>query len=245
MRQSAVNLEAFYGTRLGEAASFMARRRIMSVWPDLSGKDLLGYGFPRPYSEVFHKDVKRLVLAMPGEQGATVERLKRGIVSCLVDEDTLPFSDAQFDNVILSHALEETQSPIDLLNELWRVTRPEGRMLIIAANRAGLWARSDASPFGAGRPFTHTQLRSLLRQAKFEPTFWAGALYTPPVDFMCRKTSRNVMERFGETVWPGFSGLIMIEAVKRLYIEKGGVQTKTLKRPIMGTTPIGNSASRE
>ena len=40
--------------------------------------------------------------------------------------------------------------------------------MIIVPNRRGVWARSDISPFGHGRPYSRPQLSRLLQQAEFE-----------------------------------------------------------------------------
>lgn len=237
-----MHLEKFYASRLGKAAQTMALRRLQSVWPDLHGRDILAYGYGTPYILPYVEHAKRLVLAMPGGQGAIAERSRRGIMSCLVQDDLLPFADAQFDNVVVAHGVEEADSLSTLLAELWRVTRPEGRIIIIAANRSGLWARSEKSPFGTGRPFSRTQLRSFLRSEKFEPTFWSGALYAPPVRMLTGPTLLPTFERFGETVWPGFSGLVLVEAVKRLYAEPSGHKSRRVSRPVFGGAPIGQTA---
>jgi len=129
------------------------------------------------------------------------------------------FTDATFDTVLCVHGVEEASNFPRLLSELWRVCRPEGRIVIIASNRAGLWARSEKSPFGAGRPFSRTQMRHAMRSVGFHPTVWAGALYAPPLKVFSKGSLLLGAERFGETVTPGLSGLILVEAVKRLYIE--------------------------
>ena len=244
LRQSVISLEKFYATRLGTAARDMAMRRLSALWPDLAAKEVLSFGYGYHYIEPYQDQAKRLILAMPGGQGALAHQGRRGIISCLVDEEMLPFDDAQFDHVLVVHGLEESGSLQHLLSELWRVTKPEGRVVIIASNRAGLWARSDRSPFGAGRPFSRTQLKGLLREVGYEPVFWSGALYAPPIKFLTSPTWLRLFERFGETVWPGFSGLILVEAIKRLYAEPSGLKTQRVSRPVFGTAPIGNTASR-
>ncbi len=242
MRQNVIHLEKFYASKLGQAAQAMAARRLETVWPDLNGREILAYGYGTPYIVPYLEHAKRLILAMPGQQGALAQSSRRGIISCLVQDDLLPFADAQFDNILVAHAAEETENLAGLLNELWRITKPEGRIIIIAANRAGLWARSERSPFGTGRPFSRAQLRSALRVARFEPTIWSGALYAPPLRFLTGPALREVFERFGETVWPGFSGLVLVEAVKRLYAEPAGRKQHRVTRPVFGATPIGTSA---
>ncbi len=245
MRQNVMHLEKFYASRLGLAAQAMTMRRLHAVWPDLSGRDILGYGYAHPFISPYLDHAKRLVLAMPGAQGAITHSSRRGSISCLVQDDYLPFEDARFDNVLAVHALEETESLSVLLAELWRVTKPEGRIVVIAANRAGLWARSERTPLGSGQPFSRTQLRQHLRTAKFEPVVWSGALYAPPLKITTGPGLLGAFETFGETVWPGFSGLVLVEAIKRLYAEPRGHHVQRVTRPVFGTAPIGNTASRE
>lgn len=243
MRQNIVQLETFYGSRLGRAAQSMALRRLNSVWPDMRGRELLGFGYCWPYLSGFSAAASRTILAMPGGQGAVAQQAKHGVISCLIHERSLPFSDGQFDNVLVAHGAEETSDLDDLLKELWRVTRPEGRIVVIAANRAGLWARSDKGPFGAGRPFSRSQLRSAMSRAGFVPTVWSGALYVPPLRFLCRPSIIQSFEQFGETVWPGFSGLVLVEGIKRLYAQPHEVEKRHVTLPGRPQSAIGNTAA--
>lgn len=245
MRESVLKLEKFYASPLGEAARDMAGRRLKSLWPDLSGRNVLGFGFCGPYLEPYQASANRVILAMPGGQGALAQKGKRGVMTCLTEEDCLPFSDSTFDTILCVHGAEETPSLNDLMSELWRVCRPEGHIVIIASNRAGLWARSDKSPFGAGRPFSRTQIRSAMRDVGFHPTIWSGALYAPPLKAFAKGRLLRGSEQFGETVWPGFSGLILVEGVKRLYIEPKRLEkSKSLVAvPRFGSSPIANRTS--
>ncbi len=244
MRQNVRHLESFYASRLGVAANNMVLRRLSTVWPDLSGRDILGYGYCYPYLTPYIDDAKRTIIAMPGAMGGIAQRSSRGVMTCLTESMALPFEDGQFDNVLVAHGIEEAYMLPDLMKELWRITRAEGRIIVIASNRSGLWARSDRSPFGAGRPFSRNQLKAELRTAGFIPTIWSGALYIPPLKFCTGKTFLNVTETFGETVWPGFSGLVLVEAIKRLYAEPSGNVKEEIRRPIFAPKPIGNAASR-
>ncbi len=70
---------------------------------------------------------------------------------------------------------------VPLLRQLWRVLAPEGRILLVAPNRASLWAQVERSPFGQGRPFSKTELDGLLKGALFAPCRWERALYAPPL----------------------------------------------------------------
>ena len=67
-----------------------------------------------------------------------------------------------------------------LLKEIWRVLAGGGRVLIVAPNRRGIWARLDRTPFGSGRPYTLSQLSQLLRDEQFTPVASDHALFVPP-----------------------------------------------------------------
>ena len=94
---------------------------------------------------------------------------------------------------------------------------PSGRIVIVAPNRRGLWARRDSTPFGHGRPFSRGQLSKLLRDAMFEPGGWSYALYLPPINFGFLRRSAAAWERIGLWVGQGFAGVIIVEARKQVY----------------------------
>ncbi|MBL4869656.1 MAG: methyltransferase domain-containing protein, partial [Robiginitomaculum sp.] len=181
MRQNVTRLEQFYTDPLGVAAQTMVLRRLHSLWPHLEGLDVLGYGYGLPYLKTYQESAHRLIYAMPASQGVVQHAQRRGNTSLLVHENELPFRPSIFDRVLVTHGLEEARQMPTLLKELWRVMKPEGRIVIVAANRAGLWARSDKTPFGTGRPFSRGQLSRALKTAGFVPVVRAGALYCPPV----------------------------------------------------------------
>ena len=244
MRQSVQKLEQFYASRLGTTVQAMVSRRLHSLWPDLKDGDVLGYGYAPPYLQGYQDSAHSIIYAMPEDQGVARKMSERGNASVLTPDHYLPFAPGVFDKVLVVHGLEETPRLLALLAELWRVMKPEGRIVIIAANRAGLWARSDKTPFGAGRPFSRTQLSSALKSSGFVPLVRSGALYGPPIGKLSGPRMADGFEKFGETVWPGFSGLVLVEAVKRLYAGDGHRQKKRVLQPGFGGTRALGASSR-
>lgn len=217
MRVDVLDLQSFYAGPLGGVARAMIGRRLTEVWPDLTGLDVMGYGYATPWLEAWRGQARRVVGFMPAAQG--VERWPPGgpNLTTIGDEERTPFPDALFDRIVAVHALEEADSARTMLRELWRVLAPEGRLVLVAANRRGLWARSDATPFGQGRPYSRPQLAGLLSDAMFQPVAWGRALFAPPLDWKIATGSADAWEAAGGRVWPTFSGVLMVEAVKRLY----------------------------
>ncbi len=242
MRQTVQNLEQFYLGQMGQAAHAMVARRLKALWPDMQAQDVLGYGYAVPFLEAYGREAHALVYAMPEEQGASPIVSQRGNRTVLCMDHHLPFEPGVFDRVLVMHGLEEAPRMSALLEEVWRVMKPEGRIVIVAANRAGLWARSDKTPFGAGRPFSRTQLSSALRACGFVPLVRSGALYCPPFKRVCSPKIVSGFEKFGETVWPGFSGLVLVEAVKRLYAKREEKKRKPVARPKFSGTVLGASS---
>ena len=240
MRETATQLEQFYASPLGGAARDMAARRLASLWPNLSGKNVLGYGYAWPYLAPYEAGTNRLVLAMPEGQGAIAHQGRRGVATLLTQGQALPFSDASFDRILAIHAIEEAETTAATLAELYRVLAPEGRIVVICANRAGMWARADSLPFGAGRPYSRRQLKAALQNAKFTPTVGANALYIPPVRAFARPSVLRGVERFGEIVWPRFSGLVLVEAIKRLYAPSDTGHAQKVARPKFTGVPVMN-----
>lgn len=217
MRQDVHALQKFYDSPLGAVALRAALARLTALWPNAGGRDMLGLGYAGPYLEPYRTSARRTVMLAPGAQGAERWPAEGRALVCLGDDTRLPFMDAVFDRIVLVHALEEAAAPRQLLREVWRVTAPEGRLVVITANRVGVWALADGQPFGHGQPYSRRQLAALLRDNLFEPTATARALYAWPWGFGLALA--DPLEKAGETLWPALGGLLMMEAVKRLSID--------------------------
>ena len=148
-----VDLRSFYASPLGRLAQRTAMGVVRAWWPETVGMAVMGCGFALPYLDGFRDEAMRTLAFMPAEQGV-VHWPPHGSgptsSSALVESDLLPLPDSAVDRVLLVHLLEVTEHPRDVLEEVWRVLSPGGRMIVIAPNRRGLWARVDSTPFGFG-----------------------------------------------------------------------------------------------
>jgi SAM-dependent methyltransferase len=221
MAVDVLELAAFYASPLGILVRRHLRRRIRQIWPDLKRRSLLGFGYATPYLRVFGEEPERTVALMPASQGVIAWPEQGRSLVALTEETALPLADASFDRILLVHALEHSEEVRPLLRELWRVLAPEGRLLLVVPHRRSLWAASDATPFGHGQPFSGGQIARLLEGGLFDPGRPQGALYFPPFGARLIARSPNSWEGIGERLWPGLSGVILIEAGKHLYARPG------------------------
>lgn len=245
MRRDVLELREFYATRLGRAAREMVGRKVLETWDDAHGLDVLGLGYAIPFLGGIRAAARRVVAAMPAQQGVEIWPADGANLACLSEEDALPFPNAFFDRILAVHALEESPDPLALMREVWRVLAPSGRVIVVTAARNGLWANAEKTPFGHGRPYTRGQLADLLREAELEPTGWTRALYVPPVPWMAGWAEG--FEQAGSRLWPGFAGLVLTEAVKQTFAVKAktaGVRVR-VARPVMTPLPANRApASR-
>ncbi len=223
MRQDVTTLEAFYTSPLGQAAAKTLSVRMQSLWGACRDEQVLGLGFATPLLDRIGAAAQVRVAAMPAAQGAlTWAPTPSGVATVLCDETRLPFRDGLFSRIVVMHGLEESYAPEEVLRELWRVMAPEGRLIVIAANRLGLWARSEATPFGHGRPWTRGQLARSLNDAMFQTTAWTHGLHMPPTGWNPVLALHESWEKVGERVSAMMGGVVLIEATKRLYVTPRG-----------------------
>jgi SAM-dependent methyltransferase len=232
MRRDVLDLRQFYATPLGRAARAIVARKLAEAWDKADGLDVLGLGYAAPFLGAFSPTARRTIAAMPAAQGVEVWPAAGGRnLASLVDEYALPLPNALFDRVLVVHALEEADDPVGLLREVWRVMAPSGRVIVTAANRVGFWSDAVATPFGHGRPYTRGQLEKLVREADLEPLAWSRALFAPPLQWAARWA--DGFEQAGAWLWPGLSGVILLEAVKSTF----AVRPKGKRAPVRVFAP--------
>jgi SAM-dependent methyltransferase len=220
-------LSEFYDSPMGQRTRRLILRRLRQLWPDLRGRRILGYGFALPYLRAFLPEAERCIAAVPASLGTAIAWPREKCLTTLTEEDALPFPDAFFDLALVVHGLEEAEGLRPLLRQLWRVLAPEGRLMIVAPNRASLWAQLERSPFGHGRPFSRTELDQLLRGAMFVPEQWQQALYAPPIASKALVSSGTGWEKFGARLLPALGGVHIAEAGKSLYAPATPARSRT------------------
>lgn len=223
-----VELREFYGKPLGQMAAKSLLSKLAVLAQVKPGQVVMALGYGLPYlTQTDTPDVTQFAF-MLARQGVIHWPGQDASCTALVDEDQLPLLESTVDVALVVHGLEFADAPQDMLNEVWRVLAPQGRLVLVVPNRRGLWAASESTPFGHGQPFSRGQILALLKEAKFSALNWQGALYAPPFDQKVVIATASAIEAVGRRTLPRFSGVTIIEAQKQVYAFSTGRKARRL-----------------
>jgi len=241
MHLDVVDLKAFYyRTSLGRVAQRAIREKIREIWPDAKGRTVAGFGFAAPMLRPFLPEARRVISFMPDQQGVMPWPVNGSNVSVLCEETKWPIQTGCVDRLVVLHGLETSERPGPLLDEMWRVLAPGGRVLFVVPNRSGLWARRDATPFGFGRPFSLGQLEVQLQQHRFLPERHLAALFSPPSQKRFWLKTAPIWERVGQAVSSQLAGgVLLVEASKQVYAPTHRGLPEAVRRPLEVLEGIG------
>lgn len=216
MTLDVLDLSRFYASALGEVVKKLLNGVIAQTWQMPHNQRVMGLGYTLPFLAPWQECAERVLAFMPAKQGIVHWPTPHLSATALVDNEMLPLAESSIDRVLLVHALEASDTPLELLHEVWRILSPGGRILLVVPNRRGVWSRFDHTPFGEGRPYSQRQVLSLLRESQFSPELWREALLMPPFEKRMFLKAAPAWEKMG-TYFPFPAGVHVIDATKQLY----------------------------
>ena len=246
MHPDVVELRRFYAsTHLGRLARESMRGRLRRLWPDVKGMTVVGFGYAAPLMRPFLAEAARTFCLMPAQQGVCAWPGEGPNLTALVEETLWPLPGGSADRLVVAHGLEGSERPGPLLDEIWRVLAPGGRAVFILPNRAGMWARRDATPFGYGRPYSISQLESTLAQHRFTTIRRDAALYLPPSHRRFWLRLGPAIEQVGQRLDARrLAGVVIVEAEKLVYITPQSGSRVRARDPIRALVGLGAPAPR-
>jgi len=223
----------YYRTRLGRAAQRAIRDRLVEMWSDTRGQNVVGFGFAVPLLRPFLADARRVIALMPAPQGVMAWPSGQPNISVLCEDSLWPLATGSVDRLVMLHGLETSENPSAVLDEAARSLGPGGSLVIAVPNRAGLWARSDQTPFGYGRPYSLGQMEAQLDRHGFKAVGHEVALFQPPSHRRFWLRAGPVCERIGQRVSSRYAGgVLMVEAHKDAFRPTGSAVRDGLPDPI-------------
>jgi|TARA_B110000093_G_scaffold175640_1_gene210205 SAM-dependent methyltransferase len=236
MEISASTIYDFYNSELGKIVKQETIKNLSEVTEGLHFNKVCGLGYTSPYMHFLKKNNPQSIFheMFPDFLGAIIKD-NFNFKQEAVDEYSLPIEPSTVDVIILSHILELVERPETVIEEAWRVLKPNGLLISIVPRRAGLWTRYDNNPFGFGRSFSKKQLRYLL-DSLFYSENSCYYLYTPPWNNFFNYKLSFFLEKIGSITVPFLSGL-KIEVSKKIFYAKSNKRKKnsSLQRDLATT----------
>ncbi|MDT3677422.1 MAG: methyltransferase domain-containing protein [Burkholderiaceae bacterium] len=175
-----------------------------------------------------------------------LEDLAEGFVPELLVEhfEELPIATESLDLVVLPHVLEFAADPHQVLREVDRVLRPEGRVIVSGFNPVSLWGMrqwwtrsiaADAFVPRDGQFIALPRLRDWFKLLSFEFHRGRYGCYRPPCRTQKWLDRTRFMEDAGDRWWPICGALYVVSAIKR-------VRAMRLVGPVRRTSLVKRAA---
>lgn len=226
----------FYKTPLGEVVQVYINDIVKKFIPESTKNQfILGLGYVTPY--LTRKLIpKNTVLSFTFDKmGGITWPNTTCSHTAIVHENHLPLTNKSVDKLIVVHGLECCQNSKQLLAEINRISAPDGEILIIFPNKAGVWSHTSNTPFAHGEHYTMSQINDVLSKGGWCIQAEERFLYFPPTQSLYTQSFFAPVEMMGSYFFPYFSGLNAITAKKRTIItphQSAPQKTTTTKKAL-------------
>lgn len=217
---TAYDLKSFFQSLTGRIIRGLIRNRILEIWPEEKKLRFLGIGYAAPYMRPYMKEAERSFCFMPAGLGIHQWPEGEKNLTCLGDNNALPFETNSIDRIIVAHHLEYLSASENAFEEMYRVLKSTGKIIIVVPNRLGLWSRADWCPLGQGQPYSAKQVESFLKNNLFVHERTCQALFSPAFQSTFWLRAAPLFEKIGKFLYPALGGVHIIEASKQLYATK-------------------------
>ena len=193
---------------------------------DAAVADVFGYialqcGLPELDALAANRMPTRVRALLDG--GGTQAQAEHHVVRVAHFED-LPFDAQSLDLVVLPHVLECAPDPHQILREVDRVLRPEGRVMVIGFNPVSFWGARQLVPRALRRPFLPCpgpfiavpRLRDWLKLLGYGIERGRYGCYRPPCRTQRWLDRWAFLEHAGDRWWPILGSVYTLSAVKRV-----------------------------
>jgi SAM-dependent methyltransferase len=204
------SLQEWFDSGLGEYVLERERAWLDATVPDIFGYHAIQLGFAECELLRESRIVDRVIVS-PRVTGSP---------NVLAQFHELPFDEQSIDLCVMPHVLEFAENPHEILREVDRVMRPEGRILIIGFNPWSLFGvrrvfSSKGYPW-SGNFVSLVRMKDWLQLLGFEPSSGKLACYIPPCETVMWQRRWRFLEQTGDRWWGVSGGVYMLEAIKRV-----------------------------
>jgi len=205
--------DMWYNTKTGRYVDRIEKWLIFSMFRGREGKALdLGCGTGNYTAELYKRGFN-VVGVDASEKMLEIARKKFPQIRFIHgDAYRLPFPDESFDIVLSVTMFEFIHRPEKVVNEIYRVLKPEGEVIIGTMNGHSLWfifkrlkSIFTETAYRYARFYTPKELETLLKASGFAEVESAGVIFLPsfwPFSSLAEKLDRRYYRRCKE--WAAF-----------------------------------------
>jgi len=217
--ETQLQLSNWFESFPGQAVLELESEHLAQLLPTMFGYHLLQIGYCHVLSKALKNSKISHRMVMNHDPGS---RLLCDFSELVSDAEALPYRSDSLDVVVLSHALEFSSHPHQILREVDRCLIPEGHAVFVAFNPygfSGLWrwlfAWKGRPPWN-GRFISRTRLRDWVELLGFDVVDTHSLFFRPPLHHLGLMRRLEFMERFGRRWWSIFGGVYILVAQKRV-----------------------------
>jgi len=204
------SLHDWFASPLGEYLLQRERAWLDKVVPDIFGYHAVQLGLPQ-FDLLRESRIAHRVTVSPDAEGKA---------DVLAQWHELPFEAQSVDLCVMPHVLEFSSNPHEILREIDRIMRPEGRILILGFNPWSLFGTRRLFP-SQGYPWqgqfvSLVRMKDWLQLLGFEPSAGRLDCYIPPCESAVWQRRWRFLEAMGDRWWGVGGGVYMLEAIKRV-----------------------------
>lgn len=138
------------------------------------------------------------------------------------EPEYIPIATDSLDVLILSHTLEYSANPHEVLREVDRILIPEGHVIILGFNPWGVWMPwrlllgwRKRAPW-CGRFISIARLKDWLQLLGFDITESRRFFFRPPLSHPGMMKRLQFLDKWGSWLWPFLGGVYFVVARKRV-----------------------------
>lgn len=188
---------------------------------DVFGFHAVQIGLPQINTLRENRMPLKAVLIHANDNRSDADRFQWHLVEGSASE--LPFASESLDLIVLPHVLEFATDPHQILREVDRVLRPEGRLVISGFNPASLWgarqylSRLIGSPYlpRDGQFISLLRIKDWLELLNFSLDRGHFGCYKFPLQGESVMRKMDFLEKMGNRWWPIFGAVFLVSAIKR------------------------------
>ena len=202
-----LNIEKFYNSYLGDTVLHHTEKLISNISQLENIQNTCGIGFTTPFLKLIkRKNMRMNIYDCRPDFLEDFSQHQKEINSKSVHEYFIPHDHSSMECVFVSHLLELVEKPLSIIEESWRLLKPNGILITIVPRRSGLWTRYDNNPFGYGRSFSSMQLNYLTKEF-FKISDHQNYLFSPPFEKIFLIKFHNLLETYFKSFFPFWGGL--------------------------------------